>query len=121
MVQHVDICLREQIKTNVLLRCCYLASVNVKGMRCPECAKAIRWSLLDVAGILRAEVSFEQSAAAVLYDPLHVCPHMIDDVIRESAFDGEGGYEATVVSQKRLSILVGIGTKKEGVAGANEE
>ena len=78
------------------LRCCTLMSMEIEGMRCQGCAEAIQCALLGLDGVLRAEVSLRGHAAAIVYDPLNTCSHMLVEVVESASFGEHGGYHASL-------------------------
>ncbi len=43
--------------------------LNVNGMSCEHCVRAVRHSVLAVAGVSTVDVSLEQKLATVAFDP----------------------------------------------------
>ena len=70
------------------------ARVNlaIEGMTCGSCATTARIVLEKVPGVLDAEVSYDESAAVVLYDASEVSPPEFIARLEEMT-----GYEARVV------------------------
>lgn len=67
-----------------------VVTFHVKGMTCGGCVYGVRKVLTRLPGVLKADVSYEQSSAVVTYDPAKVT------VEKMTAAIGTLGYTATV-------------------------
>jgi periplasmic mercuric ion binding protein len=67
-----------------------IVAFHVKGMTCGGCVYGVRKVLTRLPGVLKADVSYEQSSAIVTYDPAKVT------VDKMTAAIGTLGYTATV-------------------------
>jgi len=60
--------------------------LKVDGMDCGACAALIQKNLQQVAGVERAEVSYEKKQAAIDYDPREVNPSRFAQIINNAGF-----------------------------------
>lgn len=60
--------------------------LEVKGMSCDACAKTIKTELEAMEGVIKADVSFEQSNAVVQYRPSKVEPERLVRKIRQIGY-----------------------------------
>ena len=65
--------------------------LKISGMTCPSCADVIEEVLIKKAGVLRAEVSYEEGKAAVLFNPDKISVDEIIETIKP--------YKAEVISE----------------------
>ena len=65
--------------------------LKISGMTCPSCAEVIEEMLGEEAGIVRAEVSYENAKAVVIFDPGKIS---VDDIVEKVK-----PYKAEVVSE----------------------
>jgi copper chaperone CopZ len=70
----------------------------VWGMGCPTCAMRVRNSLLQLDGVLSAEINLERGLAQVLYDPALVTPDMFPEAVAAAGNDGRHRYAAQVLA-----------------------
>lgn len=68
--------------------------LSLRGMTCGSCAKTAQLALQKVAGVYRAEVSYDSATAVVLYDPAKTTPERFIARLKELT-----GYVAVVVAQ----------------------
>jgi len=62
------------------------AAFRVEGMTCGGCAAAVEAALTELKGVHKANVSYEESRAAVEYDPSSVSPEEILRTIARTGF-----------------------------------
>ena len=60
-----------------------VCTLTVAGMTCGGCATAVRLAALKIAGVSKANVSFEKGLAVVTYDPVRTNPEAIAKTITE--------------------------------------
>lgn len=65
----------------------------------------IKWALLDLSGVLRVDVSLAKSAAAVVYDALHVCTHMMIRAVEEVPSMSGKDFRASMICRIPLGEL----------------
>ena len=75
------------------------AYLSVKGMGCPSCAMRVRNGLLNLEGVLLAEVYLERGVAAAAYDPQQVTPDLLVQAVARSGNDGRHHYWAEVIQE----------------------
>ncbi len=63
---------------------------NITGMMCAACVGHVTKALLGLEGVQKADVSLENSAATVTYDPAKVQIRQMTEAVAEE------GYEALV-------------------------
>ncbi|GIW40306.1 MAG: hypothetical protein KatS3mg076_0883 [Candidatus Binatia bacterium] len=68
--------------------------LHVEGMTCGGCAAAVRVALGRVDGVRKVEVSFEEKAATVVYDPAKTTPEALVEAVEKLGYgarvDGGG-------------------------------
>lgn len=64
--------------------------LSIEGMHCEMCAMNLRRGLLGEAGVKKAEVSFPQKRASIVYDAAKTDPSRIIRAVEEI------GYDATI-------------------------
>jgi|Deesub1362A_J573_1020465.scaffolds.fasta_scaffold05512_5 copper chaperone CopZ len=69
----------------------------VWGMRCPNCAMRVRNSLLQLEGVLEAEVSHINGIAQVLYDREKVDVLALAKAVASAGGDGRHSYRAVPI------------------------
>ena len=79
--------------------------MQVDGMDCGNCAKAIEVSLRQLAGVSEAQVSFATACLQVSYDPVQTS---------ETASRDRPGTDSAVAIRSALNIL---GVSRSGAAG----
>lgn len=62
------------------------AQLGIAGMRCGACADRIRDALIQVGGVLRAEVRYASSSARVRFDPARIG---VEDLLEAVRVAGE--------------------------------
>tara|TARA_R110002096_G_scaffold434832_5_gene658282 strand:- start:91795 stop:92127 length:333 start_codon:yes stop_codon:yes gene_type:complete len=67
--------------------------LRIEGMTCESCVSHVVNALTKTPGVVKASVSFDESAASVTYDPQLVSPQALADVV--TAIDG---YDAVAMS-----------------------
>ena len=75
------------------------AFLAVWGMGCPRCAMRVRNGLLNLEGVLFAEVFLEQGIAATAYDPQLVTPDDLVQAIFAAGDDGRHHYRAEMIQE----------------------
>jgi len=70
--------------------------LEVQGMSCESCAEAIEKSLMEVKGIVRADVSYAEGMAVVVYDPATISQKRVVDSVPEP-------YAVRVLSERVLN------------------
>ena len=73
------------------------AFLGVSGMGCPTCAMRVRNGLLNLKGVLYADVYLQNGMAAVAYDPQQVTTAGLITAVFESGNDGRHEYRAHVL------------------------
>ncbi len=69
-----------------------VAYLGVGGMGCPRCAMRVRNALLQLDGVILAEVFLEQNLAAAAYDPERVTPEALVAAVASAGNDGRHHY-----------------------------
>ena len=62
-------------------------TVNVEGMSCEHCVKAVTNALKALPGVLSAKVDLKEKTAAVEFDPLLVSIEKINSEITELGYE----------------------------------
>ncbi len=62
-------------------------TVKIKGMTCMGCVSSVKRVLGNMAGVTQAEVSLEQTQAAVTYDPGKTSLQAIKAAITDAGYD----------------------------------
>lgn len=62
-------------------------TLKVEGMTCSGCALGARTALRRLDGVEKAEVSFEEQLAVIVYDPARVTVEAMADAVRELGFE----------------------------------
>ena len=65
---------------------------DITGMHCPSCSMLVKMSLVDLDGVISAEVDHRSGVAEVAYDP----DKLDDDAIIAEII--KAGYDATAIS-----------------------
>jgi len=71
--------------------------LGVSGMGCPTCAMRVRNGLLNLDGVLLAEVHLQNGVATVAYDPEDVTPDKLVTAVTNAGNDGRHHYEAHIL------------------------
>lgn len=74
------------------------AILGVGGMGCPTCAMRVRNGLLQLDGVLLAQVFLEQGIAAVAFDGQRVAPNALVAAVTASGNDGRHHYVAHLLN-----------------------
>ncbi len=61
-------------------------TIQVSGMSCQGCVKAVTAALKNTNGVKTAEVSLEKNIASVEYDPAVVTPEELVQAIEEAGY-----------------------------------
>ncbi len=64
-------------------------SFAVRGMYCPACAKAVESNLMNLSGIRKATVSYEQGRAEVEYDSRTVTLQQMEKAIQDAGYQAQ--------------------------------
>ncbi len=88
-------------------------SLPITGMHCENCATTITRNLLDMEGILGADVSIATEHAAVTYNPSALSENTIIDKIRSLGFDvidadSEAFVRAEELKRQKVQFIVGL-------------
>jgi copper chaperone len=62
-------------------------SLNVSGMSCEHCVKAIKNGLLELEGIIDVKVYLEEGTVTVEYEPSKVTIDNIKNVIEDAGYE----------------------------------
>lgn len=73
------------------------AFLGVSGMGCPTCATRVRNGLLNLKGVLYADVYLQNGVAAVAYDPQQITTKGLMTAVYESGNDGRHEYRAQLL------------------------
>lgn len=73
------------------------AFLGVSGIGCPTCALRVRNGLLNLEGVLYADVYLQNGVATVAYDPQQVTTAGLVTAVYESGNDGRHEYRAHVL------------------------
>lgn len=82
------------------------AYLAVSGMGCPRCALRVQNGLLNLEGVLFAEVQLEDSIAVAAYDPIHVTPENLLAAVAGAGNDGRHHYGATLLQERPAREVV---------------
>lgn len=69
----------------------------IRGMGCPTCALRVRNALLQVEGVVAADIHLDYGVARVSYEPQVVQPETVGRRLPELADDGRHHYTAQVI------------------------
>ncbi len=75
-----------------------VAYLGVGGMGCPRCAMRVRNALLQLDGVILAEVILEQSLALAAYDPERITPDDLMVAVAGAGNDGRHRYWAQLLT-----------------------
>lgn len=73
------------------------AYLLIRGMGCPTCALRVRNALLQVEGVVAADIHLDYGVARVWYEPQVVQPETMGRRLPELADDGRHHYTAQVI------------------------
>jgi copper chaperone CopZ len=73
------------------------AVLAVAGMGCPNCATRVRNSLLQVYGVVSADISLESGTAQVVFNPGVAGPTDLQRAVAAAGGDGRHEYLAQVI------------------------
>ena len=62
-------------------------NLNIGGMNCSGCVKNVTRILTETEGVVQAEVSLENAAAAVTFDPAKTHPAALIEAVEDGGFD----------------------------------
>ncbi|GIV80284.1 cation transporter [Litorilinea aerophila] len=82
-----------------------VAYLAVWGMGCPRCATRVRNGLLQVEGVLMAQVALTDGIAAAAYDPERVQPASLVAAVAAAGHDGRHSYRAQLMATMALQTL----------------
>ncbi|MBE2199501.1 MAG: heavy-metal-associated domain-containing protein [Anaerolinea sp.] len=71
--------------------------LGVSGMGCPNCATRVRNGLLNLDGVLYADVYLQNGVATVAYDPQQVTTADLVTAVTASGNDGRHEYRAHIL------------------------
>jgi Cd2+/Zn2+-exporting ATPase/Cu+-exporting ATPase len=74
------------------------AQLAVSGMGCPNCAARVHNALLQLEGVLKAEVLLESGTALVLYNSQKVEPHALMQAVELMGIQSNHNYQAQLIS-----------------------
>lgn len=102
MIQHQNCHVDPVIKPvdQVALERAEVVYLSVQGMGCPRCAMRVQNGLLQVEGVLLAEVLLDHNLAAVTFDPERVVPAALVQAVADAGNDGRHHYSARVLLPK---------------------
>jgi copper chaperone len=63
------------------------AEIKIAGMTCQGCVKSVTRSLQGVAGVQQVDVSLDQGAAKVTYDPVRTGVPELKRAVERAGFD----------------------------------
>ena len=75
-----------------------VAYLAVEGMGCPRCAMRVRNGLLNLEGVLLAEVMLDRGIAAAAHDPDLVKSEDLVQAVAAAGDDGRHHYRARIVN-----------------------
>lgn len=64
-------------------------TLNVQGMSCGHCVKAIEGSVGELEGVNQVNVKLDEALVAVSFDEAQVTPAEIKEMIEEQGYDVE--------------------------------
>ena len=64
-------------------------SFVVRGMYCPACAKGVETKLMNLSGVRKAQVSYEQRRAEVEYEGGAVCVDQMEKAIQQAGYQAQ--------------------------------
>ncbi len=67
-----------------------VAILTVDGMHCPSCSNRVSKALMDLPGVLEAEVSLENRRAKVIYIPGETTPEALEQAVIQAGYTVEG-------------------------------
>jgi copper chaperone CopZ len=73
-----------------------IASFEIRGMTCAECANAVKMAAVKVEGVNDVRVSDEDNRAEVQYDPAKTTPAAIAKAITDGS-----GFEAELIREQQ--------------------
>jgi copper chaperone CopZ len=76
-------------------------SLAVSGMGCPNCAARVRNSLLNVYGVVEADVLHTLGAAEVFYNPTLATTDQLLAAVAQAGGDGRHAYRAERLGARR--------------------
>ncbi len=62
-------------------------TINIKGMTCQGCVKAVTNALTRVSGVHKAEVSLEENKAVVSYEEQTVSVPALREAVEDAGYD----------------------------------
>lgn len=75
------------------------AYLAVSGMGCSNCAARVRNGLLNLEGVLLAEIHLEHGIAATAFDPNRVTVEDLIQAVSQSGNDGRHHYVAQLIEE----------------------
>jgi copper chaperone CopZ len=70
----------------------------VSGMGCPNCAHRVRNSIIELQGVIEAQVDHIRGAARVVYNPMMVNTNDLTQAVVRAGGDGRHEYFAQLLS-----------------------
>lgn len=62
-------------------------TLDVRGMRCDNCARSLKEALVGLEGVTEARVSYSLEEARIFFDPIQITPEKISDAIDAAGYE----------------------------------
>jgi len=101
-MEHEANCHVDEIKKPVDKKTLQNAAVvwlAVSGMGCANCARRVNNALLELNGVLRADVELERNVAKVTFDPQKIQPKDLPEAIAEAGKSSGHNYFALLLTE----------------------
>jgi copper chaperone CopZ len=91
-----------------LLASAWATYLAVGGMGCPTCALRVRNGLLQLDGVLVADVLLQESIAVAAYDPARALPADLAAAVSSAGNDGRHHYTARILSTVAAAEVIAL-------------
>ncbi len=79
-----------------------MAFLAIMGMGCPNCVTRVRNSLLNIEGVVSADIDLERGLAFVDYIPAKTTTRALIGAVSEAGNDNRHKYRAVVIPNRQI-------------------